>query len=81
VFYGFWMLLISVILSAMWRYISDGHRLLPDEVNQARIDHIARFFQPNIALYGVAIALAFFLPQEAAALFLIIAVVGFIRVA
>jgi len=81
VFYGFWMLLISVILTAMWRYISNGHRLLPDDFRQARIDHIARYFQPNIGLYGFAIALAFILPRVAAALFLIIAVVGFIRVA
>jgi TMEM175 potassium channel family protein len=81
VFYGSWMLLISVILSAMWRYISHGHRLIPEDFTQARIDRIARYFQPQIALYGFAIALAFFLPQEAAALFLIIAVVGFIRVA
>jgi len=81
VFYGVWMLLISVILTAMWRYISNGHRLLPDDFRQARIDHIKRYFEPNIALYGFAIALAFIVPQVAGALFLIIAVVGFIRVA
>ena len=81
VFYGFWLLLISVTLAGMWSYISGKRRLLPDDFSQARIDHISRIFRPNIALYGFAIVLALILPQIAAALFLIIAVVGFIRTA
>ena len=36
---------------------------------------------PALAPYGLAIALALVLPQVAAALFLVIVVVGFIRVA
>ena len=81
VFYGLWLLLMSVTLAGMWRYISGKRRLLPDDFSQAQIDHITRLFQPNIALYGFAIVLALVLPQIAAALFLIIAVVGFIRTA
>jgi hypothetical protein len=37
--------------------------------------------RPNIALYAFAIALALVVPQIAGALFLIIAVVGFVRTA
>jgi len=81
VFYGLWLLLMSVTLAGMWRYISGKRRLLPDDFSQARIEHITHIFQPNIALYGFAIALALIVPQIAAALFLIIAVVGFIRTA
>jgi len=81
VFYGLWLLLISVTLAGMWRYVSGQRRLLPDDFSQAGIDRITRIFQPNIALYVFAIALALILPRVAAALFLIIAVVGFIRTA
>jgi len=81
VFYGVWLLLISVTLAGMWRYISANRRLLPEDLTQDQIDHITRIFQPNIAFYGFAIALAFLLPQIGAALFLIIAVLGFIRTA
>lgn len=80
VFYGSWLLLISVTLAGMWRYISGERRLLPSDFTQARVDRITRMFQPNVALYGFAIVLALILPPLAAALFLIIAVVGFIRV-
>ncbi|HUA45802.1 MAG TPA: hypothetical protein VMA77_11270 [Solirubrobacteraceae bacterium] len=80
-FYGVWLLLISVTLAGMWRYISANRRLLPEDLTQDQIDHITRIFQPNIAFYGFAIALAFLLPQIGAALFLIIAVLGFIRTA
>lgn len=81
VFYGLWLLLILVTLASMWHYISGNRRLLAGDFSQAPIDQITRMFRPNFALYGFAIALAFILPQIAAALFLIIAVVGFIRVA
>jgi hypothetical protein len=73
--------LISIALAGMWRYISGKRRLVPDDFSQTRIDHVTRIFQPNIALDGFAIALALILPWFAAGLFLIIAVVGFIRTA
>ncbi|HTX09126.1 MAG TPA: TMEM175 family protein [Solirubrobacteraceae bacterium] len=81
VFYGVWLLVISVALAGMWRYTSANNRLLRDDFSQARIDHITRIFQPNIALYAVGIALGLILPQIAAGLYLVIAVVGFIRTA
>jgi len=81
VFYGLWLLLISVTLAGMWGYISGKRRLLPGGFDQARIDYITRAFRPNIALYVLAIALALIAPQIAAALFLVIAVVGFVRAA
>jgi len=81
VFYGTWLLLISITLAGMWRYVSGKHRLLPDDFSQATVDRFTRSFRPNIALYGFAIALAFIFPRIAAALFLIIAVAGFIRIA
>jgi TMEM175 potassium channel family protein len=79
VFYGVWLLLIWVMLAGLWRYVSGNRRLLPTDFSQTRIDRVTRLFRPNIALYGFAIVLALILPQIAAALFLIIAVVGFIR--
>jgi uncharacterized membrane protein len=81
VFYGLWLLLISVTLAGMWGYISGKRRLLPDDFVQARIDYVTQIFRPSIAFYVFAIALALILPQIAAALFLVIAVVGFIRTA
>jgi uncharacterized membrane protein len=81
VFYGLWLMLISITLAAMWRYISANHRLLPGDITQARIDRITGIFQPNIALYASAIALALVMPQTGAVLYLIIALAGFIRTA
>jgi hypothetical protein len=69
VFYGLWLLLISVTLAGMWHYISADQSLLPGDFSQTRIDRIARVFQPNIALYTFAIALALIVPQIAAAPF------------
>ena len=79
VFYGLWLLFISVTLAGMWRYVSAGRRLLPDDFSQVQIDHITRTFHPSITLYGFAIVLALVLPQIAAGMFLVIAVVGFVR--
>ena len=62
----------------MWRYVSGNRRLLAEDLSQAQIDHITHIFQPNVALCGLAIALALILPQVAAAVFLIVAVVGFV---
>jgi uncharacterized membrane protein len=81
VFYGLWLLLISVTLAGMWGYISGKRRLLPDDFVQDRIDQVTRTFRPSIALYVLAIALALIAPQIAAALFLVIALAGFIRAA
>jgi len=69
----------SVTLAGLWAYISGERRLLRDGFGQAQIYYVTRIFRPNIALYAFAIALALIAPQIAAALFLIIAVVGFIR--
>jgi hypothetical protein len=81
VFYGPWLLLISVTLAGMWRYISSKHRLLPRDFAQPRIDYVTCIFRPNIPLYVIAIALALIAPQIAAALFVIIALVAFVRTA
>jgi uncharacterized membrane protein len=81
VFYGLWLLLISVTLAGMWGYINGKRRLLPDDFDQSRIEYVTRLFRPSIAFYVFAIALALIVPQIAAALFLVIAVVGFIRTA
>jgi uncharacterized membrane protein len=81
VFYGLWLLLISATLAGMWGYISGKRRLLPEDFLQDQIDYITRLFRPSIAFYVFAIGLALIVPQIAAALFLVIAVVGFIRTA
>jgi len=80
-FYGLWLLLISVTLAGMWGYVSGKRRLVPDDFVQARVDYVTGIFRPNIVFYVFALALALILPQIAAALFLAIAVVGFIRTA
>ncbi|MBV9337821.1 MAG: DUF1211 domain-containing protein [Solirubrobacterales bacterium] len=81
VFYGLWLLLISVALAGMWRYTSGKRRLLPDDFSQDQVDYMTRLFEPNIALFVFAIVLALILPQVAAALYLLIATLGFIRTA
>jgi TMEM175 potassium channel family protein len=79
VFYGIWLLLITTPLAGMWRYITTGRKLVPDQVPQTEIDRISRRLEPGLPFYAVAILLALLVPQVAAGLFLVIAVVALVR--
>lgn len=78
-FYGVWLLLISITIAGMWRYAAGGRRLLTPDVPQDEIDTLTRMLEPDLGFYAGAILLAVIVPQAGAALFLVIAVTALIR--
>lgn len=79
VFYGIVLLMISIIIYALWRYIAAHRDLLEDDVRDAEISAIAVQAAPNMGFYGSLIALAVIAPQVAAFGYLVIAVITVFR--
>jgi uncharacterized membrane protein len=71
--YGATLVLTSVAFFSWWRYASGGRRLIAASVPQEHVDAVTRAFNPGIALYGLALALAFVQPWASAAGYLAIA--------
>ncbi len=79
VFYGLVLFSISVLLSALWRYIAAHRDLLEAEISDDEVSSITERIAPNVAFYVVIILLALLTPQLAAFGYLLVAVIAVFR--
>jgi uncharacterized membrane protein len=79
IFYGGWLLVISLLFSALWGVLARDRSLLRPEVSEKEVDAIARATTPNLGVYVAVILLAFIAPKVAAFGFLVIAIVLVLR--
>lgn len=79
IFYGLVLLLISVVTSALWRYVAANRDLLEPNVTDEEVGAITRLTAPSVGFYVVVVCLALLLPQVAAVGYLLIAVVAVLR--
>ncbi len=80
IFYGATLLVISLLLSALWGAIASDRDLLKPEVSEQEIKSILIETTPNLGFYIGVLVLALFAPKVAAFGFLVIAIVGVLRV-
>ena len=80
IFYGATLLVISLLISALWGAIARDRDLLKPEVSEQEIKTILVATTPNLGFYVGVIVLAVFAPKVAAFGFLVIAIVGVLRV-
>lgn len=79
IFYGLVLLSISVVTTALWRYVA-GHRdLLEPDVTAEDVSAMTLVTAPNMGFYVGVVCLAILAPQLAAFGYLLIAVVGVFR--
>jgi TMEM175 potassium channel family protein len=79
IFYGAWLLVISLLYSALWAAAASDRGLLKPEVSEKEVDAITRAATPNLAFYLAVIVLAFIAPKVAAFGYLVIAIVALVR--
>jgi uncharacterized membrane protein len=80
IFYGASLLAIALLFSALWGAVARDRKLLKPEVTEAEVNAILLATSPSIAFYGGAIALGIVARQVAAFGYLLIAVLGVLRV-
>ena len=80
IFYGACLLVIALLFSALWGAVALDRALLKPEVSDDEVNAILLATSPSIGFYAVAIALAIVAPQLAALGYLLIAVLGILRV-
>jgi hypothetical protein len=80
IFYGGTLLLISLLISALWRAIARNRDLLRPEVSEQEINKLLVASTPNLGFYVGVIVLAVFAPKVAAFGYLVIAIVAVLRV-
>jgi uncharacterized membrane protein len=74
VFYGLTFIMVAVVFNVTWQAISNGRRLIREDVPQQSVDDITRSFIPGIPIYAGATAVGFLSPIASALLYLLIAV-------
>ena len=79
ILHGAWLLVISLILSALWASVASDGSLLNPGVSEKEINAIARVTSPSLGFYIGVIALAFVAPKVAAFGYLVIAIVAVVR--
>ena len=79
IFYGAWLLVISLLLSALWGTVARDRSLLRPEVSEREINAILRATTPNLGFYVVVIVLAILAPRVAAFGYLVIAIITVLR--
>jgi TMEM175 potassium channel family protein len=80
IFYGGWLLLTSILFSALWRTVARNRELLRPEVTEAEIDAIGRATTPSVAFYAAMTAFALLAPRAAAFGYLVVAIVSLARI-
>jgi uncharacterized membrane protein len=80
IFYGGTVLVISLLLSLLWGSVARDRGVLKPEVSEKEINAIALATTPSIGFYVAVIALAIFAPRIAVFGYLVIAVVGVLRI-
>jgi TMEM175 potassium channel family protein len=79
IFYGGWLLVISLLYSGLWAVVASDRSLLKPEVSEKEVDRIARATTPSLGFYAAVILLAFIAPKVAAFGYLVIAIVALLR--
>jgi uncharacterized membrane protein len=79
IFYGGTLLVISLLISALWRSAAGARELLKQDVSEREIDTLLRASGPNVGLYVSAIALAIVFPREGAFAYLLVAIILLLR--
>ena len=77
IFYGLVLLSISVVISALWRYVAD-HRHEPD-VTDEDVAAMTLLTAPSMGFYVVVVLFAIFAPTVAAFGYRVIAMVALFR--
>jgi uncharacterized membrane protein len=80
IFYGVCLLVIAFLFSALWGAVVLDRDLLKPEVSDEEVHAILLATSPSIGFYTVTIAVAIVAPQVAALGYLLIAVLGILRV-
>jgi hypothetical protein len=80
IFYGLVLLAISVVTSALWRYVAAHRDLLEPNVTDEEVAAITVLTAPNMGFYVVVVLLALLAPEVAAFGYLAIAVIALFRV-
>jgi uncharacterized membrane protein len=79
IFYGLVLLAISVVISALWRYVADHRHLLKPDVSDEDVAAITLLTAPSMGFYLVVVLFALVAPEIAAFGYLAIAVVAVFR--
>lgn len=72
--YGLTFVVMAILFQAIWRLLSWRRRCIRPDVPQETLDAITRSFNPGIAIYAGATAIAFVSPLASVLLYLAIAV-------
>jgi uncharacterized membrane protein len=79
IFYGLALLAISIVTSALWRYIAEHRDLLVPGITDAEVTAITQLSTPSIGFYVGVVLLALIAPKLAAFGYLPIAVIALFR--
>ena len=79
IFYGLTLLVISVVISVLWRYIAAHRDLLEPDVTDDDVTMMTLVTTPSIGFYIAVVLLAFVAPNAAAFGYLLIAVIAVFR--
>ena len=74
------LLTITLLLSALWGAVARDRELLKPEVTDDEVNSLLIALSPGIGFYAGTIALAIVAPRAAAVGYLLIAIVGVLRV-
>ena len=77
--YGLVLLAISVMISALWRYVAAHRDLLEPDVTDEDVAAMTLLTAPNMGFYAVVVLLALLAPAVAAFGYLAIAVIALFR--
>jgi uncharacterized membrane protein len=79
IFYGLVLLAISVVISALWRYVADHRHLLKPDVSDEDVAAMTLLTAPSMGFYLIVVLFALVAPEIAAFGYLVIAVVAVFR--
>ena len=79
IFYGLFLLVITALINAMWRYIARHRELLEAEVTDREVNAILQATTPTAAFYVILIPLALIAPRVVALGYLLLAIIGIAR--
>jgi hypothetical protein len=79
IFYGLALLVISLVVSVLWRYAAAHRDLLSPGVSDGEVKAMTQLTTPSIGLYVAVVLLALVAPHVAVFGYLVIAVIGVFR--
>jgi uncharacterized membrane protein len=79
VFYGVWLLVISLVMGALWATAASDRDLLRPEVGEAEVEAILRATSPSIGFFACVTVAALLFPHVAAFGYLVVAILLVVR--